>query len=201
MRVTAAVQAATREKILKVATELFATQGFDATTTRDIAKTAGIATGTMFNYFKSKEAIVGSLAAEALADLQVSSVREPNGDTSFEEDLFSFVAAGLRKLKPIRKHLPAILSTILSPACIDAEEDTCHLRVSHLESVAALAHQHGQGELPASALQIYWSLYTGLLLFWAGDSSPRQEDTFALLDHSLEMFLNWLSSKTKPLNG
>jgi len=194
MRVTAQVQAATRQKILEVARQLFASQGFHETTTRDIAKAAGLATGTMFNYFSSKEAIVGSLASEALADVRAN-LDHGNGDSSFEEDLFAFVAACLRKLKPLRKHLPALLGTLLSPAHIDTDDDVSRLRASHLEVVAELANRHGVGELPPMAQQMYWSLYTGLLLFWAGDTSSRQEDTLALLDGSLEMFVSWLSSK------
>jgi len=195
MRVTAQVRAATREKILDVARQLFASQGFDATTTRDIARAAGLATGTMFNYFSSKEAIVGSLASEALGDIRTKHDHSGDG-SSFEEDLFAFVAAGLRKLKPLRKHLPALLGTMLSPACIKADEEINFLRASHLEVVAELANCHGLGALPAMAEQMYWSLYTGLLLFWADDASPRQEDTLALLDGSLEMFVSWLSSKS-----
>ena len=199
MRVTAQVQAATRQRILEVAQELLASQGFDATTTRDIAKAAGIATGTMFNYFSSKEALVGSLAAEALAELRVDSKASNRDGSSLEEVLFAFVAAGLRKLKPLRKHLPVVLGTALSPVCADVDDDCSRLRVSHLEAVVQLAHQHGVKELPTMALQIYWSLYTGLLLFWANDTSPRQEDTLALLDHSLEMFASWLAdSSIKP---
>jgi AcrR family transcriptional regulator len=193
MRVTAQVQAATRQRILKVAQELFASQGFDATTTRDIAKAAGIATGTMFNYFNSKEAVVGSLAADALADLGGDFKGVNRDGASLEEDIFAFVAAGLRKLKPVRKHLPVVLGTALNPVCARADDDCCRLRVSHLETIAKLAHEHGVTELPTMALQIYWSLYTGLLSFWADDNSPRQEDTLALLDHSLEMFVNWLT--------
>jgi len=193
MRVTAQVQAATRERILEVAQQLFASQGFHATTTREIARAAGLATGTMFNYFRSKEAIVGSLASEALAEVRMSF--EPgNSGSTFEEALFAFVAAGLRKLKPLRKHLPALLGTMLSPACIKADDDINLFRASHLEVVAELANRHGVGDLPAMAEQMYWSLYTGLRVFWAGDTSPRQEDTLALLDGSLEMFVNWLSS-------
>lgn len=197
MRVTAQVKAATRQRILAMAQQLFASQGFDATTTRDIAKAAGIATGTMFNYFSSKEAVVGSLAAEALADLGLDFKGSNREGASLEEDLFAFVAAGLRRLKPLRKHLPAILGTALSPACADVDDDCCRLRVSHLEAVAQLANQRGVKELPAMALQVYWSLYTGLLLFWANDTSPRQEDTLALLDHSLEMFGSWLADSSK----
>jgi hypothetical protein len=91
------------------------------------------------------------------------------------------------------------LGTALSPVCDDVDDDCSRLRVSHLEAVAQLAHQHGVKELPTMALQIDWSLYTGLLLFWANDTSPRQEDTLALLDHSLEMFASWLAdSSIKP---
>jgi len=202
MRVTVQVQAATRQRIFEVAQGLFATQGFDATTTRDIARAAGIATGTMFNYFSSKEAVVGSLAAEALADLEVEFNRSDRAGSSFEEDLFAFVAGGLRKLKPLRKHLPVVLGTALSPVCARVDDDCSRLRVSHLETVAQLAHKHGLNELPAMALQIYWSLYAGLLVFWASDTSPRQEDTLALLDHSLEMFTSWLNhSSSKPQKG
>jgi len=194
MRVTAQVQAATRENILEVARQLFASQGFHETTTREIARAAGLATGTMFNYFSSKEAIVGSLASEALAEVRTN-FDPGNSGSSFEEALFAFIVAGLRKLKPLRKHLPALLGTMLSLACIKADEDINLLRASHLEVVAELANRHGVGELPPMAEQMYWSLYTGLLLFWASDTSPQQEDTLALLDGSLEMFASWLLSK------
>ena len=69
------------------------------------------------------------------------------------------------------------------------------LRLAHLEAVAELAKKHGLGELNSLALQLYWTLYTGVLLFWAGDRSPKQEDTLALLDQSLAMFTGWLESE------
>ena len=68
MRVSAATKVATRERILQAALRLFAAQGFEATTTRDIAQAAEIATGTLFNYFPTKDAVVACLAGEAAAD-------------------------------------------------------------------------------------------------------------------------------------
>ena len=62
MRITAEAKTATRERIIKVAAKLFAKKGYDTTTTRDIASKAGIAAGTLFNYFGSKEeAVAGEL--------------------------------------------------------------------------------------------------------------------------------------------
>ena len=66
MRVTAKVKEQTRDKILRAARKLFVGKGFDQTTTRHIAARAGIAVGTLFNYFPSKEALGMTLVAEAL---------------------------------------------------------------------------------------------------------------------------------------
>jgi AcrR family transcriptional regulator len=192
MRVTAETKAATRQRILEAAARLFTAKGFEASTTRDIADAAGIASGTLFNYFATKEAMLASLAAEALAGLR----RKPAGDTaaadSLEEDLFAQVTAGLRALRPLRKHLSVLVATALSPLVAAPGDGDDSLRLAHLEAVAELAKKHGLGELNSLALQLYWTLYIGVLLFWANDRSPKQEDTLALLDQSLAMFAGWL---------
>ena len=62
---------ATRMAIIQAASRLFAEHGYAATRTRDIAEAAGIATGTLFNYAKTKEDIVLLIwksRARALAD-------------------------------------------------------------------------------------------------------------------------------------
>jgi AcrR family transcriptional regulator len=49
---------ARRDQILKAASKVFATKGFHSTTIRDIAKEAGIADGTIYNYFENKTALL-----------------------------------------------------------------------------------------------------------------------------------------------
>jgi len=190
MRITAEEKEATRERIEAAALELFRTRGFEATTTRDIAKQAEIAVGTLFNYFTAKEAIVIAMAEEGLAKAQVTAAKQPVAET-LEEDLFALVAAELRQLKPLRKFIAPVLETALSPLATAVNGDA-GLRVVHLESVARIARAHGVAEVSSVALQVYWSLYTGVLAFWAADKSPRQEETLALLDNSLHMFAAWL---------
>lgn len=193
MRVTVEQKCQTRKRILEAAVELFRTRGFDAATTRDLAVAAGIATGTVFNYFPNKESIVAALAEEALAKARAG--YSPSADGELEEDLFALVAAELRQLKPLRKFIPALLETSLSPLSrVGAENSSASesLRTEHLEIVASLAQKHGIAELSSVALQLYWTLHTGVLAFWAADKSPKQEDTLALLDQSLAMFVAWL---------
>jgi AcrR family transcriptional regulator len=50
MRITIEEKNATRQRIIQAAVALFRTGGFEATTTRDIARASEIATGTLFNY-------------------------------------------------------------------------------------------------------------------------------------------------------
>lgn len=50
-------KAATEKRIVTAALGLFQSRGFEATTTKAIAKKAGIAEGTFFNYFPTKEDI------------------------------------------------------------------------------------------------------------------------------------------------
>jgi AcrR family transcriptional regulator len=192
MRVTAETKARTRERILASARQLFASRGFEATTTRDIADAAEIASGTLFNYFATKEAILANLAADAAAQVHREFEDGTLEGASLEEELFAFVAAGLRKLKPLRKHLAVLLESALRPLAAGSNNEDQALRIAHLETVAHLAKKHGMGELSPVALQLYWTLYTGVLMFWSSDRSPKQEDTLALLDHSLSMFLGWL---------
>jgi AcrR family transcriptional regulator len=195
MRVTAQTRSATRQRILEASRQLFDESGFEAATTRDIAEKAQIGVGTLFNYFSTKEAIVTTLAAEAVATTLKIFPFNGAEAVSLEEELFAFVAAGLRKLRPFRKQLPLVLETALSPLAAGGNGEVQTLRVLHLETVSQLIHRRNVGDLSPMALQIYWSLYTGLLLFWAKDPSPRQEDTLALLDHSMEMFVGWLVSQ------
>jgi AcrR family transcriptional regulator len=190
VRVTAEVKAERRRRILNAARDRFAKVGFEAATTREIAAAAGIAVGTLFNYFPSKEATIMAMVAEALSKARRRFEAEPRGE-SLEEDLFALIAAELRGLRPLRGCLRPVLETALSPlARADASLDGEAIRIGHLETVGRLLAARNPGEsLPPVAWNLYWTLYTGVLAFWAGDSSPHQEDTLAVLDHYLRAFV------------
>jgi AcrR family transcriptional regulator len=197
MRITSAEKTATRERILEAARELFGKNGFEATTTRQIAVAAEIAAGTLFNYFPTKETIVGALACEALTKARGTFTQQAV-PRELGETLFALAAAELRGLKPFRGYLLPLLETSLSPlASRKPSDESQSWRTDHLELVTRLAGHHGNPELSAVALQMYWTLYTGVLAYWAGDASPKQEDTLALLDQSMTMFVAWVRSSSR----
>jgi AcrR family transcriptional regulator len=202
MRVTAETKTATRERILDASERLFAAHGFDSATTRDIARAADIGVGTLFNYFPTKEAVASALVGEAYAraagKFAADLDRENNVDLTLEEELFAHIAVTLRKLKPFRKYVTAVLDSELSPLLTQSGA-TPIFQAAHLELVGQIAARHGLSDaLSSLALHLYWTLFIGALAFWSKDASPRQEDTLALLDQSLAMFVGWLTSQPMP---
>jgi AcrR family transcriptional regulator len=59
----------TRTRILKAALKLFARQGYDGTTTRDLAEKAGVAEGTLFRHFTNKKAILIEVATQGWIEI------------------------------------------------------------------------------------------------------------------------------------
>lgn len=59
----------TRSRILQAAQKLFARQGYDGTTTRDLATAAGVAEGTLFRHFANKKAILIELASQGWVEI------------------------------------------------------------------------------------------------------------------------------------
>jgi AcrR family transcriptional regulator len=168
MRVTAAAKEATRQTIMDVSRNLLCERGWEEVSTRDIAAAAGIANGTLFNYFPTKEAVAAALVAAALAA----------ANDGQHPDLYTLIFAGLRKLKPYRCFLPGVIDAVLS-------RDGDRIREDHLSAVERLTG----GGLTGVQRHLYWSLYSGILAFWVRDASPKQEQTLALVDQSVRLFV------------
>jgi AcrR family transcriptional regulator len=193
VRITPAAKEETRQRIVAAAVDLFREEGFDAATTRNIAHQAHIAAGTLFNYFPSKEAIVSALAADALSGAGEDFAKRNRPGAPLEEELFLYIAAGLRRLKRHRAYLHAFVQAAMSPlAMTGVSGDVDGIRVSHLQQVQEILADHELPEISPVAMQLYWTLYLGILTYWISDRSPKQEDSLALIDQSVSMFCDWL---------
>ena len=191
MRITAEAKFETRQRIVSAAIRLFSAVGWHDATTRAIAAKAGIATGTLFNYFPTKEAIAAELIAEAMQRASESFSAKEGEELPLDADLFTLVWSGLSNLREYRKFLGPAAETIFSPLARPSPNSAGDaIRIDHLELVEATVARHGfRDGLSLVAVQLYWTLYLGVFAFWAADDSPGQEDTLALLDRSLKLFV------------
>lgn len=74
----------TRTRILKAALRLFARQGYDGTTTRDLAEAANVAEGTLFRHFSNKKAILIEVATQGWVEILTDLLTELSGMGSYK---------------------------------------------------------------------------------------------------------------------
>jgi AcrR family transcriptional regulator len=67
-----------RERLYEAALQLFRTQGYEGTTVSQITRQAGLAKGTFFNYFPTKDAVLRYLGAREVGRLGAATLSGPN---------------------------------------------------------------------------------------------------------------------------
>ena len=79
----------TKDKIYQSALELFASQGIQSTSTAQISKKAGVASGTLFVHFKSKQELIDtiyiSIKKNAFSDLNENMPDNSSVELQFKE--------------------------------------------------------------------------------------------------------------------
>jgi len=71
--------------IMDAALRLFTERGFHGTSTAEISKEAGVATGTLFNYFPTKEDLINSLYFKVKGQLSQSMGKEIEARSTFQD--------------------------------------------------------------------------------------------------------------------
>ncbi len=74
----------TRIRILNSALRLFSRQGYDGTTTRDLAEAAHVAEGTLFRHFPNKKAILIEVATQGWVDILTDLLTELSGMENYK---------------------------------------------------------------------------------------------------------------------
>ncbi len=184
----------TKRAILRAAAELFARRGFHATTTKAISRLAGIAEGTLFNYFPSKEDLALYFFEEELAELIRWFERDKRLQrAALPEQLFALIHRHLERLSLYEDFLGAVYLRALQPASklspLSLQSQQYHLR--YLRFVReVLARAEGRGEIPpvgdlgAYAVGLF---HLAMITYRLQDASPGKENTLALLDRCLKV--------------
>ena len=188
-----------RERIVKAALDLFQTKGFDATTTKAIARKAGIAEGTVFNYFRTKDDIALHFFEQEV-DQAMAAVRgNPRlRKAPLEEKLFTLVHSQLEYLAHHERFIGAALIHALKPASplgpfSHRSQELRHRYLGFVEELIEESAPRGRpGPLTFFAPEVFWIYYLGVLLYWLNDTSEGKQNTLAFLDRSLSVGVSML---------
>lgn len=132
--------AARRSQILDAATSVFAEKGFHRTTIRDIATVAGIADGTIYNYFENKTALLLGI----LDRLNQTDRRDLDLSQALAGDFRSFMRAYLQqRLAVMGPTSFEVFQVVLSEVLVNKELRDVYYR-QIIEPTFALAEKYFQ---------------------------------------------------------
>ena len=177
----------TREKIARVALELFAERGYDETTLADIGEAADVSPRTIFSYYESKEDILFCDEGIFIDQLRDTLKQRPPGATTIDtiRELFASIEPPDEQAK-LRK-------TIISgtPA-LQMRMGAAHARVEPIlaESIAQDLNAGPDDMRPlliaASMTAAFMSVRDRAFGAEAGGEPISHEQAFAILDQVLE---------------
>ncbi|HWJ64607.1 MAG TPA: TetR family transcriptional regulator [Acidimicrobiales bacterium] len=108
-------QAARRERVIRAALDLGASGGYDAVQMRDVATSAGVALGTIYRYFSSKDHLLAAAMVEWTHDLERRvGQRPPKGDT-ITERVSDVLSRATRAMEKEPKLSESVVTALLSP--------------------------------------------------------------------------------------
>ncbi|TDD88307.1 TetR/AcrR family transcriptional regulator [Actinomadura darangshiensis] len=103
---TAAARAGRRAELLATAAEVFASQGYSATTVRKVADAAGILGGSLYYHFDSKESMADEILSTFLDEMWAAYGRVLDAGLSARDTLEAVVVESFRS---IDRHRPAVV--------------------------------------------------------------------------------------------
>lgn len=100
-----------REELLRIAREIFAEKGFEATTISEIVARAGVAQGTFYWYFPSKKSLMLTLAKEMHQHLKLALLNSYTRSADLHAMIGNSVAEAFRIMEQYRDVLTIIRSS------------------------------------------------------------------------------------------
>jgi AcrR family transcriptional regulator len=135
------------EEILRAARQVFGEKGFARAGIHEIARAAGIAKGTIYLYYPSKEAVYWAALRSGLRELLAEVAARMREETSFEDKLRAFAETKIRYFDDhrdfFRIYHAEVGNALTRPAATDQEFTRIYRdQVELLASVVRAAVRH-----------------------------------------------------------
>jgi TetR/AcrR family fatty acid metabolism transcriptional regulator len=179
-----------RSAILEAAIDTFAQRGFHHARVSDVARQAGVADGTIYLYFKSKDDLLISLFEEKMEQIVETFQAEVNQHDSAQDRLKCFIELHLRMVAE-RPALAEVMTVELRQSAKFMREYKAPQFGAYLGLLGDIISYGQQREEipshfdPALTRRIIFGAIDELSLYWVSSKRPQ---------HSLERVINELWS-------
>jgi AcrR family transcriptional regulator len=162
--------AQTRLKLFRCAVQLFAERGFFNITVEDITETADVGKGTFFNYFESKDHVLGVLAEIQLGKVRAALEAAESGKRSIRSVLRSLYAHVCEEPGRSPELARALLTAFLSSTIRESLIRNMSKGRRMAARIAELGQQRGEIDSRLKPEQIALHLqqsFLGTMLLWS----------------------------------
>jgi AcrR family transcriptional regulator len=200
MKTSKSQQEQTRRTVIRAAVDLMTEHGYDATTMKQIARSAGIGDATIYKYFPTKEKILFAYYELAI-EITLELIGETPGWAEFtlQEHLQRLVDALLELLLADREFVE-ISRQVFGKSPLLMMRDTMPGQQQLKGEVAQyLQWAEDQGEIPPCDFKnlisgLFGDYLFAVLAYWLKDESEEFSDTTQLVDMTLAILVLTLKS-------
>ena len=170
-----------RDRILDAARSLFAAQGFDEVTVADVARVAGVARATVFNYFASKHALIDAITEEVLnyygQMIEMALADHESATPMLLRGIFDIMGEGIEQLHQFYRSVFREMAKM--QVGLDEGGSAAHARELAVTKLASLmARGQTRGEIssdhaPEDLASAFDSLAHGTIVSWLYDDPSK----------------------------
>lgn len=185
-----------KAQILDAATHVYARSGFDRARVDDIAEEAGLAKGTLYLYFNSKDDIMLSILDRMVGRELQDLGKILAGERSAKDKLIKFVEYSIDEVENLKPTLPVLFEFWGAMSHQDVVREKLALHYQSLVDMLVPIIQQGIDEYDfyrvdaRSAAIALEAVMEGTIFLWA--SSPEMVDLRSQLKNSLQLMLKGL---------
>ncbi|MGP8215386.1 MAG: TetR family transcriptional regulator [Bacteroidia bacterium] len=182
-----------RESLMLAAIEVITEKGYQASTMREIAKKAGLAEATIYNYFPTKEKLVYAYYERNLHNaLQKISKIKGLEKFTFRERAQLLIDSIIEGLLNDREFVQETFATVFlsysgylggTTTLKKAFTNEIANYIDIAEQSGEIPEQTGKGLFPSLA----WDYFIGVVTYWLKDDSDDFNNTTLLIDKSLSI--------------
>lgn len=184
-----------RKQIMDAALDLFASEGYSHCSISQLSSHAGISKGLMYNYFKSKEALLMAIIEEGINEIMI--MIDPNRDGILEpEEVEGFIRNTFKMMRENMQFWILFISVVLQPPVKEFLEGKPFTSVMDRFAPKLMAYFEKMGfEDPLLEMITFSAMIEGygilLVYLYPGEEIPEQT-----LNKFEDRMVNMFASKT-----
>ena len=180
----------TRARIVDAALELFLTNGYERTTMRAIAESAGVSLGNAYYYFRSKEELIQAFYRRTHEEHLAVCDQLLASEHRFRKRLEAVIVTKIETSMPYHEFAGVLFRNAADPASplSPFSPESAPLRresTALLSEVVSASDARPAKRLAAHLPNLLWLYQMGVLMYWVHDKSEDCRMTYKLIDSTV----------------